>query len=204
GLLTSNAATVSIDVGGHPTANPDSASVLQDSGANTVNVLANDVHTDASQTLRVTSVTQGTNGTVAIVGGGTAVTYTPNAGFVGADSFTCTVSDSYGNTSTAPVSITVVLVNHAPSFVKGADQTGLEDAGSQTVTGWATAISAGPPPESSQAVNFIVGNNNNALFSAQPAIAPNRTLTYTTAANANGSATVTVQIHDDGGTANGG
>src|SRR5262249_39023343 len=30
------------------------------------------------------------------------------------------------------------------------------------------------------------------------------TLTYTTAANANGSATVTVQLHDSGGTANGG
>ena len=55
-----------------------------------------------------------------------------------------------------------------------------------------------------QAVDFIVTNNNNALFSTQPAVAANGTLTYTPAANANGSATVTVKIHDDGGTANGG
>ena len=32
----------------------------------------------------------------------------------------------------------------SPSFTKGADQTVNEDAGAQTVAGWATAISAGP------------------------------------------------------------
>ena len=37
--------------------------------------------------------------------------------------------------------IAVAVVNDAPSFTKGADQTVLEDAGAQTVPGWATAIS---------------------------------------------------------------
>ena len=46
--------------------------------------------------------------------------------------------------------------------------------------------------------------HNNGLFSAQPAVSSTGTLTYTPAANANGSATVSVQIHDNGGTANGG
>src|SRR5207302_651793 len=64
--------------------------------------------------------------------------------------------------------------------------------------------SAGPPDESSQSVNFTVTNDNNALFSAQPAISPSGVLTFTPAANANGNATVTVTLHDDGGTANGG
>src|SRR6185436_10572398 len=100
--------------------------------------------------------------------------------------------------------ITVTAVNDAPSFTKGADQTVNEDAGAQTVTGWATAISKGPADESGQTVDFIVTNNNNSLFSAQPAVAANGTLTYTSAANANGSATVSVKIHDDGGVANGG
>ena len=36
--------------------------------------------------------------------------------------------------------ITVTAVNDAPSFTKGADQTVLEDAGAQTVAGWATAL----------------------------------------------------------------
>ena len=42
------------------------------------------------------------------------------------------------------------------------------------------------------------------MFSVQPAIAANGTLTFTPAADANGSATVTVKIHDDGGTSGGG
>jgi hypothetical protein len=69
---------------------------------------------------------------------------------------------------------------------------------------WATGVSAGPANESSQALTFVVANDNNALFSVQPAIAANGTLTYTAAANANGTANVTVQLKDDGGTANGG
>src|SRR5438105_1362677 len=67
----------------------------------------------------------------------------------------------------------------------------------------ATAINAGPN-ESGQTVNFILSNDNNALFSAQPTVSSTGTLTYTPAANASGSATVSVQIHDNGGTANGG
>ena len=98
-----------------------------------------------------------------------------------------------------------VVANNAPSFTRGADQTVLEDAGPQTVAGWATAISAGGGPgEAAQVLNFIVANSNTVLFAVQPAIAANGTLSFTPAANANGSATVTVQLHDDGGTANGG
>ena len=44
--------------------------------------------------------------------------------------------------------ITVNPVNDAPSFTKGADQTVNEDAGAQSVAGWATAISGGPANES--------------------------------------------------------
>jgi subtilisin-like proprotein convertase family protein len=102
--------------------------------------------------------------------------------------------------------ITVNAVNDPPTFTKGPDKTVLEDAGPQTFANWATNIAAGPPDEvtAGQTVNFLVSNDNNTLFSAQPAVAPNGTLTFTTAANANGSATVTVKLHDNGGTANGG
>jgi hypothetical protein len=72
------------------------------------------------------------------------------------------------------------------------------------VAGWATNLSAGPADESAQALNFIVTTNNAALFSVQPAIAANGTLTYTPAATGGGSAVVTVQLHDNGGVANGG
>src|SRR5438046_844994 len=89
-------------------------------------------------------------------------------------------------------------------FVKGSDQTVLEDAGAQSLGNWASGISAGPLDEAGQSLNFLVTNTNSSLFSAQPTISSTGTLTYTPVANANGSATVTVQIHDNGGTADGG
>lgn len=91
------------------------------------------------------------------------------------------------------------IANVAPSFVGGADQTVLEDVGVVAVAGWATNISAGPASESAQSLNFIVTNSNPSLFSVQPSIAANGTLTFTPAANANGSAIVSVQLHDNGG-----
>src|SRR5207302_444174 len=64
-------------------------------------------------------------------------------------------------------------------------------------------VSPGPPNESSQSVAFQVSNNNPGLFSAQPAISPDGTLTYTPAGGY-GKASVTVRLTDNGGTANGG
>jgi hypothetical protein len=58
--------------------------------------------------------------------------------------------------------------------------------------------------EASQTVQFQVSNDNPSLFSAQPAVSPDGTLTYTPAPNACGVANVTVVAKDSGGTANGG
>ena len=103
------------------------------------------------------------------------------------------------STDTGTVNITVNAVNDAPSFTKGADQTVLEDSGAQTVSGWATGISAGPADESGQTVSFTITNNTNAaLFSVAPAVASNGTLTYTPAANAYGTATITLKAVDNG------
>src|SRR5262249_36089314 len=90
-------------------------------------------------------------------------------------------------------------------FAPGPNPAALEDAAPQNLPGWATSISAGPADESGQTVHFEVSANDNpALFSAGPGIAANGTLTYTPAANANGSATVVFVLKDDGGTAGGG
>ena len=53
-------------------------------------------------------------------------------------------------------------------------------------------------------MNFTTLNDNPSLFAAVPAVDDHGTLTYTLAPDANGSASVTVTAHDDGGTANGG
>ena len=103
---------------------------------------------------------------------------------------------------------TIGYVNQAPSFVRGLSQSILNTAGAQTVVSWASSISPGGVnpnsvvQETGQALNFIVSNDNNALFTVQPSISANGTLSYTPAAGANGTATVTVQLHDNGGTAN--
>ncbi len=102
------------------------------------------------------------------------------------------------------VTAAMTVANTAPSFVMGADQSVAEDAASQVVIGWASNISPGPVGESSQVVNFVVTTNNSSLFSVQPGITADGTLTYSLAPNANGIATVTVALHDDGGTAAGG
>ncbi len=94
--------------------------------------------------------------------------------------------------------------NMAPSFAKGSDEIVLEDAGATQYTGWATSISPGAPSESGQVLNFVVSNDNSSLFSSAPEVSANGTLSFTPAANANGVAIVTVVLHDNGGTANGG
>jgi hypothetical protein len=94
-------------------------------------------------------------------------------------------------------------VNDAPSFTKGADQTINEDAGFQFVA-WATNISTGAANEF-QSLNFLITNNSNpTLFSSTPSIGSSGFLSYSPASNASGSATITVVLKDNGGTANGG
>ena len=155
-----------------------------------------------SQTLTVTASSSNTalipNPTVVYTSpnAGGSLKYTPVADQNGTATITVTVKDSGGtanggvDTRTRSFTITVNSVNDVPSFTKGANQTKPEDAGAQTVTGWATAISKGPANESGQAVDFIVSNDNNSLFTAggQPAISPTGTLTYTSAADTSGSA----------------
>ena len=91
-----------------------------------------------------------------------------------------------------------------PGFT-GADQTVAEDSGPHGVSGWASGISAGPADESDAQLTFEVTNNTNTgLFSTQPSVAADGTLSYALAADENGSADVTVWLKDDGGIANGG
>ncbi len=140
------------------------------------------------------------------------LTFTPATNQAGTATITVNLKDNGGvanggfdTSANQTFVITVSAVNVTPSFTKGADQTVLEDAGAQTVTPWATAISPGPANEAGQTVTFNVTNNSNAaLFSAGPAVSPTGVLTFTTAANANGTATITLNLKDSGGTLNGG
>ena len=87
---------------------PDAANdtLTTDEGvAGTVSVLANDNDPDGD-TLTVTGDTDGVNGTASCTVAGSC-TYTPAAGFSGADSFTYEISDGRGGLDTATVQVTV-------------------------------------------------------------------------------------------------
>lgn len=145
----------------------------------------------------VASVTTG-------IGLSQVINYTANADVNGTDSFVVQVTDIKGDFDQITVNAIINPINDAPSFVIGPNQISNEDQGPQSVANWVTAISAGPANEAGQVVQFNSNNDNNALFTVQPSVAMDGTLSYTAALDAFGMATVMVQAMDDGGTASGG
>ena len=112
-------ATVSVTVtcvDDPPVAVDDAATVTEDSASNPIAVLANDADADGGP-IFVNSVTPPANGTAVITGGGTGVSYTPNADYCNSppgttpDTFTYTLNGG----STATVSVTVTCVDDAPN-----------------------------------------------------------------------------------------
>ena len=100
-----------------PVAGVDAVTVSEDqAGPTDVTVLANDSDVDGDALL-VTAKTNGAKGVVTITGGGTGVAYKPNANAYGADSFTYTVSDGNGGSTTATVAVTISPVNDNPNAV---------------------------------------------------------------------------------------
>jgi hypothetical protein len=98
-----------------------------------------------------------------------------------------------------------VVINHAPTFTKGADPQNISDESKLvSLANWATGISPGNGDSLLQTVHFIVTSDNINLFTVQPAVDSSGKLTFTTKANVVGLAHVSVVAKDDGGTASGG
>ena len=87
-----------------PDAVNDSVTTGEDTAV-VVSVLSNDSDPDGD-TLSISSFTQGANGAVTDNGNGT-LTYTPNNGYTGSDSFAYTIDDGNGGSDTATVDVTV-------------------------------------------------------------------------------------------------
>lgn len=111
-----------------------------------------------------------------------------------------------GLPSASPVPLQVALtpVNDPPSFLAGTDRSAMDNAGAQSIAGWATAISAGPANESTQTLAFTCTGFDPSLFSVAPAVSSTGTLTFTPIPGMVGSTPVTITLTDSGGTANGG
>jgi hypothetical protein len=93
-----------------PIAVNDTATVIEDSSNNSINVVSNDSDPDGDS-LTVSSATT-TTGTVAF--GGSNVVYTPPANFAGQATINYTINDGNGGTDGATVTVTVTNVNDPP------------------------------------------------------------------------------------------
>jgi surface-anchored protein len=192
-----SSATVTI-IDGSPIANPQSVSLDED-GSLPITLTGSDPQ---ETPLTYTVVTGPANGS--LTGTGATRVYTPNANFFGTDSFTFQVNDGEHDSEIVTVQITVVAVNDAPTLATIANPAPIApSSGLQTIA--LTGISAGPNESQSLTV---------AAVSSNPGLIPNPTvnyssgstgsLTFTPVAGQSGTATITVTLTDDGGTANGG
>ena len=178
-----------------PQANDDPATVAEDSGPNSIDVLAND--TDAEgDTLLVTAVTQGAHGAVA--NNSTSVSYTPAGNFAGMDSFTYTIGDGNGGTDTATVSVTVTAVQDAPDAVNDT-ATVAEDGGPYAIAvlgndGDVDGDTLSVTGAGSAAHGTVTSSASGVTYAPHPDFFGNDSFTYTISDGHGGSDTATVFV----------
>ncbi|MGB7401229.1 MAG: tandem-95 repeat protein [Arcobacter sp.] len=95
-------------------------------------LLANDTDIDGD-TLSIISVQASTHGTVALSADGSTITFTPDTNYSGHASFTYTISDGNGTTSTASANFDITSVNDAPVAI-GEVITKIADERSYTIS----------------------------------------------------------------------
>ncbi|WP_236642010.1 Ig-like domain-containing protein [Dokdonia sinensis] len=163
--------TTTVTVGVTPIADvvDDAASTPEDTPV-TVDVLANDTFEGTMN--EVTDVTDPANGTVTINNDGT-VTYTPDAGFTGTDTFdyTVTVTNPDGSTTTETATVIITVTGAPTGTVEGHIYNDLNGNGTQD---------AGEPDLAGVDVEITDANGN----------------TQTVTTDANGDYTATVVIGD--------
>ena len=215
GINTSAAATVGITVNAvndPPTAANDAATVTEDSGATAINVLANDTDPDGGP-ISINAVTQPANGAVVITGGGTGLTYQPNADYCNdppsatLDPFTYSLTPGG---STATVTVTVTCVDDPPTAANDA-ATVTEDSGASAINVLANDTDPDGGPISITSVTqpangtvFITGGGTgltyqpNADYCTAPPGTALDTFTYTlTPGGSTATVTVTVNCLND-------
>jgi hypothetical protein len=206
--LTTQTFTVFVTAVNDPPTITDIADQTINEDANSGELAFNigDVETEAVS-LTVSGASSNTalvpNANITFGGSGTSrtVTVTPAANQFGTATFTVTVNDGTASTSDTFL-LTINPVNDAPTLAAISNPSAiLEDAGMRTVN--MSGISAGPGE--SQVLTVTATSDNPGLI-PNPMVtytSPNSTgsLSYTPAANANGSAVITVTV-DDGQASN--
>jgi hypothetical protein len=205
GATDTATATVTIigldDVNTAPTAVADNVSTAEDTALSIApgSLLGNDIDPEGDQ-LRLVSVQDPVNGTVAIVAG--RVVFTPAANFNGLASFTYTVSDGNGGTSTATVNVNVTPVNDAPTPVADT-MTIAEDSG--PATGNVLANDSDVDRDTLTVTQFVIGGTTYLAGSTATianvgslVIAGDGSYTFTPVADYNGTVPTATYTVSDG------
>ncbi|MEJ5992497.1 Ig-like domain-containing protein, partial [Ramlibacter sp. PS3R-8] len=196
-------ATVTVDVQpapDAPVAADDRVRTNEDTpltiGAGTL--LANDSDADG-EALAVTGVSGATGGSVSIAGGN--IVFVPTADFTGAGSFTYTVTDTSGRTSTATVVVDVVPVQDPP--VATADNLATTEDTPVTISA-ASLLANDADPDSGDVLHLLsvggaVGGTvalagGNVTFTPAPDFTGIASFTYTIGDGNGGRSTATVTV----------
>jgi VCBS repeat-containing protein len=153
-------------------------------------VLTNDSDPDHN-TLTASLVGSPAHGTVSLASDG-SFTYTPSADFNGGDTFTYKANDGKADSNVATVTITVAAVNDPPVAGNDASTTNEDTA----VTINVVANDSAGPNESSQVLTIAAAS----APAHGTASVNGNTITYTPAANYNGSDGFTYTVCDNGTT----
>lgn len=196
----SGQATVTLNVieqNDPPTANDDTATVVEDSGATLIDVVANDsTAPDDGETITITEVGASPNGSTLSISNN-MISYTPAADFAGVDTFTYTISDGNGGTDVGSVSVTVTNVNDPPT---ANDDSGASFRVTQNTSGNTLDIlandSALPDTGETLTIESVSGVSTGATVTVA---ADGQTVLYTPAASFLGTDTFTYTINDGNG-----
>ena len=165
----------------------------------TGNVLGNDTDPDGDD-LTATLTTGPANGSVVLNDDG-SYTYTPNAGFVGNDSFTYTISDGKGGEDTATVNLVVsdkVDPNNAPDAV---DDNGAGDK-NEDITGNVLGNDTDPDGDDLTATlttgpangSVVLNDDGSYTYTPNTGFVGNDSFTYTISDGKGGEDTATVNL----------
>ena len=184
-------ATVSVTVtavNDLPVAVDDSLTVAEDSGTSSGTLAGNDTPSGDGGNVWALG-TAAANGT-AVVNSDGSYSYTPNANFNGADSFTYTLTDANGDVSTATVSVTVTAVNDLPVAVDDS-LTVAEDSGTSSGT-----LAGNDTPSGDGGNVWALGT---AAANGTAVVNSDGSYSYTPNANFNGTDSFTYTLTDANG-----
>lgn len=134
GIANSSADTVNINVNARPLANNQTVTTNEDTAVS-ITLSASDPNSETLTYAVVTWPTQGSLSTPFTGSPARITTYTPNANYNGADSFTFWVSDGLQESNVATVSISIGAGNDPPTANAGSDQLNVSPGTTVTLNG---------------------------------------------------------------------